>query len=153
MAKAASTWPGEKLGAKRMTRSRYYLWPDDGEPLRLTMAFLEEKATLPQYAGRRMKQVSVVYDDEAIKRVTGGYVTFNSTGHWDRQAAVNSGSAQWNAYLVKWDAKRSKVADLGEVRDAADKAALERWEPSPADIDRIVADLFGEARIKIARAA
>jgi hypothetical protein len=67
-----SDWSSDEKGQSKM-RFQYYLWPDEGEPLRLTMAFLESKVRLPQFAGRRIKQIIVYYDEDAIGRVIGSY--------------------------------------------------------------------------------
>lgn len=104
------------------------------------------RTVLPQYAGTKQKTLDVHcwYEGGAIKAdIRPSVMAFDAEGRWDRAFSVQGGLAVLEAADTTARAKRLMVADLGPVIDAKKRTKAHRWNPTQAEIDRVMLDLLG----------
>jgi hypothetical protein len=126
------------------TKFRHYLFGSDGV-WRLPTRILG-RTVLLQYAGTKQKTLDVHYwyEGGAIKAdIRPILIAFDAEGRWDRAYSVQGGIAVLEAADITARAKRMTIADLGPVIDAKKRAEAHRWEPTQAEIDRVMLDLLG----------
>ncbi|UVK39931.1 hypothetical protein LHFGNBLO_001346 [Mesorhizobium sp. AR10] len=129
--------------------SRHYLFPDDGEPLRLSRRLAEGmvfgKDALPQYAGTRQKVASVVLEIDGTKAqrilsAHGSYWTFDAVGDIRRGLTRSAGDIINAAHTPA--GSNGTVVAL-QPRLSKKRAEEEhRWTLGKAELDRIAADIW-----------
>lgn len=134
--------------------SRSYLFPDDGDPLRLSYRLVSGLVAgtdaLPQYAGTKQRVLSAMLDLDAGKpvRISG---TQASIWEFDDQGGIRDGLHK--AVALAMDSMPTPMRSAGEkvieLRPRTKQAKLQkeyRWEPANADIERIIADIWPKKR-------
>jgi hypothetical protein len=133
--------------------TRYYLFPDDGEPQRLSRRLVEGlifgKDSLPQYAETRQKVASVALENDGLKpvRILSTQGTF---WDFDREGGIREGLQR--SFSEFMEAGLDTQRDAGTVvalRPRLNKQRLEaehRWALGRSEIDRIVADIWPKDR-------
>jgi hypothetical protein len=136
--------------------TRYYLFPDDGEPQRLSRRLVEGlifgKDSLPQYAETRQKVASVALENDGLKpvRILSTQGTF---WDFDREGGIREGLQR--SFSEFMEAGLDTQRDAGTVvalRPRLNKQRLEaehRWALGRSEIDRIVADIWPKDRSSI----
>jgi hypothetical protein len=130
---------------------RYYLFPTDGEPLRLSQRLVEGlvygKDAMPQYANSEQRVICVVLRNDnrqptKITRTSGEIWTFDSKGE------IREGLMQGAFEVMNLASETSSSMTSGTVvsiRPQLNKKKLAekyRWQPSNVDIDRINRDIW-----------
>lgn len=125
-------------------KTRNYVFASDGVwkiPKRMI-----DRMVFPQYAGTKQKILDVLYwrKGSAIKvDFSPTLMTFDAEGRWDRAYSVQGAIAVLEAADIKARAMGMTVAYLGPVIDAKKRAEAHRWEPTQAELDRVMLDLLG----------
>lgn len=129
--------------------SRYYLFPDEGDPLRLSRRLVEGlisgRDAIPHYADTRQRILSAWLEIEAGKPVR-ILETQASVWVFDDEGRIRDGLHQ--ALILAMDTlptppKAEKT--VVELRPRTSKRKLEeefRWEPGQPEIDRVIADIW-----------
>ncbi|MER9412902.1 hypothetical protein [Mesorhizobium sp. M0589] len=132
--------------------SRYYLFPEDGEPLRMSLRLVQglvfEKDFLPQFANTRQHVLWVWLDVKDGKPMRIGR-TEGSVWVFDREGGIKGGLQEAMALVMESIADPPSGGTVVELRPHAGKQKLQkefRWEPSKADIERVVADIWPKKR-------
>lgn len=127
---------------------RYFLFPEGSDPLRLSQRLVEGlthgKDAMPQYADTRQRVMEVVVQNEDGKparlgRTHGAIWKFNEDGEI-REGLQDAVSQAINS--IETSATSDTVVS---IRPRLSKKRFDetyRWEPTPADIDRIIRDLW-----------
>ncbi|TPJ99498.1 hypothetical protein FJ872_30785 [Mesorhizobium sp. B2-5-9] len=133
--------------------SRHYIFPEDGEPLRLSHRLVQGmvfgKDAMPQYAGTRQKVASIVVELDSAKPqqiidAHGAYWVFDTAGDI-RKGLVRSTGDILSAAFDRPDTKGTVVA----LRPKLSKKRAEeehRWVVGKAELDRIAADIWPKAK-------
>ncbi len=107
----------------------------------------DRKTSCPEYAGKKMRNVFVLLDIEdrkplKIRRVDGGYVTFDEDGRFDKEDSLEQMSAAMSCMSIP-----GVTADDPNVIDAQSKFAQKtfdhkyKWEPGEylmSEIERMI---------------
>ena len=70
-------------------------------------------------------------------------MAFDAEGRWDRAYSVLGAMAVLEAADIKARAEGMTVAYLGPVIDAKKRAEAYRWQPTQAELERVMLDLLG----------
>lgn len=128
---------------------RYYLFPEDGQPVRLSKAFVEglTRGTelAPQYAGTRQRILHVVLDNEegsatAITDARGSYFVFDETGSIEVGLQDSIRDALDLAY-EKPTPKDDVVVPIERQRRRK-KLEASRWSPTKEELELVSADIW-----------
>ncbi|HEV7254076.1 MAG TPA: hypothetical protein VGN97_13405 [Mesorhizobium sp.] len=129
--------------------ARYYLFPGEGEPLRIPQRVAEgltfRDEALPQYANSRVKVLSAVLDcqdgdPQKLVRAEGAVWHFDNEGKI-HEGLLDSMRLIANALDSPGPAK-GKVVHLGPELERARLEKAYRWEPSPAHVNRVIDDIW-----------
>ncbi|WP_378944400.1 hypothetical protein [Mesorhizobium sp. ANAO-SY3R2] len=128
---------------------RYYLFPDEGDPLRISQRLLEGlvagRDAIPHYADTRQRVLSARLELEAGKPVR---ILETQASIWvfDDEGHIRDGLLQ--ALVLAMDTLPTPPKDektVVELRPRTSKRKLEeefRWEPGQSEIDRVIADIW-----------
>ena len=125
-------------------KTRNYVFANDGVwkiPKRML-----GRMVFPQYAGTKQKMLDVFFwrKGSAIKvDFSPTLMAFDAEGRWDRAYSVQGAMAVLEAADITARAKGMTVAYLGPVIDAKKRAEAHRWQPTQAELDRVMLDLLG----------
>ncbi|SFU21033.1 hypothetical protein [Mesorhizobium sp. YR577] len=128
---------------------RYYLFPSDGNPLRLSHRLVEGLISgrdfLPEYAGTRQTAVTAVVATEEGKptrlvRTEGAIWEFDEDGGI-REGLQRALGLAMSSISPSWETDQTVVA-LRPKLDQKQYDAEFRWEPGQAEIDLMVADIW-----------
>lgn len=129
--------------------SRHYLFPDDGQPLRLSKRLVEGlifgKDALPQYAGTRQKVASIILEMDGAKpqrilSAQGAYFIFDATGDIRRGLTRSAGDILNAAYSPS--EANGTVVSLHSKLTKKRAEEEHRWTVGKNELDRIAADIW-----------
>ncbi|MBB6465582.1 hypothetical protein HNQ96_001440 [Aminobacter lissarensis] len=133
--------------------SRHYLFPDEGEPVRISLELLNGlisgRDALPQYAGTRQRVLGVILELEDGKP---SRVAHTETGIWifDEDGRISSGLHRAVALAMDSMPRPSRhSATVVELHPRASERMFEkefRWQAEKSDIDRVLADIWPKQR-------
>ena len=133
---------------KTRTRSRVYLWTEDG-PWRLPKTFFDlnkDRAhAFPQYADTQQKTVQVIYEwhgNRLYTQARGDFLYLDANGQWEMSRSAQAAIEHSQAYDDEQRALRCKPVHLNWVRRARGRKAKHRWELTADDRRRITFDLL-----------
>ncbi|PKA44035.1 hypothetical protein CWR43_06940 [Rhizobium sullae] len=131
---------------------RYYLFPDASDPLRLSQRLIEGlthgKDAMPQYADTRQRVMEVVIQNDdgkpaRLSRTHGAMWTFNEAGE------IREG-LQDAVFEAMSSIEAPTTSDtVVSIRPRLSKKRFDekyRWEPTPADIERVIRDLWPKTK-------
>ncbi|MFA1622512.1 hypothetical protein ACDY96_06675 [Rhizobium mongolense] len=131
---------------------RYFLFPEGSDPLRLPQRLVEGlthgKDAMPQYADSRQRVMEVVVKNENgkpahVSRTHGAMWTFNEDGE------IREG-LQDAVFEAMSSIESPATSDtVVSIRPRLSKKRFEekyRWEPTPADIERVIRDLWPKTK-------
>lgn len=131
---------------------RYYLFPEDAPPLRLSRRLVEGLThgndAMPQYANTRQKVLGAVVDNldgkpHQIDRTYGAIWTFDSDGE------IREGLQESLAEVMNSISATDSSATVVSISPRLSKKRHEekfRWEPSKAHIDAVIRDIWPKAK-------
>lgn len=132
---------------------RFYLFPEDGKPLRISQRLLQGlidgSDRAPDYAGTRQKILEVVLESDDGKPVrivdaAGGYWTFDDKGE------IGQGlQDRLREFMdMEFDKPRNTgvVVPIEPTRRRKELQAKSRWSPTAADLDLIAADIWPKGK-------
>ncbi|XNY05228.1 hypothetical protein ACMFL9_12160 (plasmid) [Sinorhizobium meliloti] len=132
---------------------RYYLFPEDSSPLKLSQRLVEGLTrgndALPQYANSRQKAVGVVLDNEDGKplKITR---TYGTIWRFDADGKITGGLGEALAHAMNAiDHAEPRSGTVVSLQPKLSRKKLEdefRWEPSNADINLIIRDIWPKTK-------
>jgi hypothetical protein len=132
---------------------RYYLFPANADPLRLSQRLVDgltqAKDAMPQYANSRQKVMGIVLLNEdgkpiKIDRTYGSIWTFDEDG--EIAEGLSEAVAEVMNSIGGEHAPSAKVVSLKPQLSKKRIAEKYRWEPSSADINRIIQDIWPKSK-------
>jgi hypothetical protein len=135
--------------------ARLYLVEEDGTVLRVPKRVAEGlysgKDALPAYAGTRQKLLEVIVSNDAgkpqsIQHTQGHYLEFDADGRVHESVMENIREAMNFAFPI--DADEGNVVSLSPRRERQIWKEKSQWQPTPAELDQIVADLAAKPGTK-----
>ncbi|ARQ08627.1 hypothetical protein NXC12_CH00536 [Rhizobium etli] len=127
---------------------RYFLFPEDSDPLRLSQrlvdGLIQGKDAMPQYADTKQRVMGVVIQNEDGKP-TNVDRTYGAIWTFDEDGAIREGLQEAVSEAMGLsDASRTceKVVPLRPQLKRKRFEEKYRWEPSPSDIDRVIRDIW-----------
>ncbi|MCD1644819.1 hypothetical protein [Aurantimonas coralicida] len=135
---------------------RHYLFPPEGEPLRISRRLAEGLVSgndaIPDFAGTPQRVLSAVIDNDEgqpqeIIRTTGGI------WHFDHEGRIVD-SLQESLFQTMQNVERGEPRDSGNVVALGPKLGRKRhaekfrWEPEQADIEKVIADIWPKKGVK-----
>lgn len=142
--------------------SRSYLFPTDGEPLRLSSrvvsGLVSGKDSFPQYAGSKQRVLTAFLELDSGKPVS---ITGTQGSVWEFDGAGSIWKGLHKAIVLATNSlpapNRVKNETVVQLRPHSDRNKLQkeyRWEPTAAEINRIIADIWPKKkgdRLKLAQ--
>lgn len=128
--------------------ARLYLVEEDGTilrvPKRVAEGLYSGKDALPAYAGTRQKLLEVIVSNDSgkpqrIEHTQGHYLEFDADGRVHESVMENLREAMDLVFPV--DADEGNVVSLSPRREKQIWKKKSQWQPTPAQLDQIVADL------------
>jgi hypothetical protein len=139
--------------------SRHYLFPDEGDPLRMSRRLVEGlifgKDALPKYAGTRQRVLSAMLELENGKP-TSILRTEASIWVFDEDGGIQEGLHEALALAMELMPTSDDDGTVVELRPRTKRRKLEkdyRWDPGKPEIDRVVADIWPKRRTDRLKAA
>lgn len=132
---------------------RFYLFPEDGKPLRISQRLLQGlidgSDRAPDYAGTRQKILEVVLESDngtpvRIVDATGGYWTFEDKG--DIGQGLQDRLREFMDMEFDKPISTGVVVPLEPTRRRKELQAKSRWSPTAADLDLIAADIWPKGK-------
>ncbi|CAH2394826.1 hypothetical protein [Mesorhizobium escarrei] len=140
--------------------SRHYLFPNEGEPLRMSLRLVEGlifgKDILPQYAGTKQRVLSATLEFDEAKKPTRILRTEASVWVFDQHGGIRQGLHEALALAMDILPTPARDDTVVELRPRTKKQKLEkefRWEPGKAEIDRVISDIWPKRKADRLKAA
>ncbi|KAB0679046.1 hypothetical protein [Aureimonas leprariae] len=140
---------------------RHYLFPEDGEPLRLSQRVVEGLVSgedaLPQFAGSSQRVLGVIVrnddgDPQEIIHTEASIWHFDEEGRIDR--SLGDTAVEFVNLAHQGHASGGKVVSLQPKISRKRLHERHRWEPSSTDIESVIGDIWpkkGNKRLKDAK--
>ncbi|BCG91441.1 hypothetical protein [Mesorhizobium sp. 131-2-1] len=128
--------------------SRYYLFPEGEDPLRLSQRLVEGLTfgtdALPQFAGTKQRVLSAMLEHDEGKPVR---IIRTEAAVWqfDKDGGIREGLHQALALAMDSLPTPQPNATVVQLHPHAKQAKLQkeyRWEPGGAEIERVIADIW-----------
>ncbi len=127
-------------------RFRSYVWTDDGPScLPQSTYHPDQPALFAHLAGGRHRSLSVEWymdGDRPSWSWTARFLSFDPEGRLDRMAMMRGAVSTRNYANAARKAAESEVVELGPFRTSKDAHEAQIWDPTPAQLARIEADLL-----------
>ncbi|WET74125.1 hypothetical protein [Rhizobium croatiense] len=127
---------------------RYFLFPEESDPLRLSQrlvdGLIQGKDAMPQYADTKQRVMGVVIQNEDGKP-TNIDRTYGTIWTFDEDGAIREGLQEAVAEAMNLGEASSTSEKVVSIRPQLKRKHFNekyRWEPSSADIERVVRDIW-----------
>jgi len=133
--------------------ARYYLFPEGSPPLKLSQRLVEGLThgndAMPQYANSRQKAVGVLLENQDGKPVTINR-TYGTIWRFDADGKITGGLHEAVVHaLESIDRAEPSGGTVVSLRPKLSRKKLEdefRWEPSSADINLLIRDIWPKTK-------
>ncbi|MER9755395.1 hypothetical protein NKJ46_18395 [Mesorhizobium sp. M0166] len=140
--------------------SRHYLFPNEGEPLRMSLRLVQGlifgKDSLPQFAGTKQRVLSATLELNEAKKPVRILRTEASVWVFDQDGGIRQGLHEALALAMDLLPTPPHDGTVVELRPRTKKQKLEkefRWEPGKAEIDRVISDIWPKRKADRLKAA